>query len=279
MEPVGEQLRKARLARNLTIEDIAAVTKIRPGYLEYLEEGEHERLPGQFFVVSFVNQYATALGLDVDATVDALRRELPEGGDVPLTLENFAPSGTIRYFLGRANSRIGRAIRRNARTAAKLALAVMLIGGSFFWLFKWYDEARTLVDVESTSDPMQAPPGAEEPIDELSEASPSPTEAAAGAVPSTSDPALGSLNVEIQATHEVWVRSISDGGAVREAILQPGERQQIRGNSFVRVTFGNAGGAVLVINGEQQDAIGPLGAVRHVRVTKDGWDQVSPDDF
>ena len=191
MEPVGEQLRKARLARNLTIEDIAAVTKIRPGYLEFLEEGEHERLPGQFFVVSFVNQYATALGLDVDATVDALRRELPEGGDVPLTIENVAPSGTIRYFLGRANSRLGHAMRRNARTAAKIVLAVVLIGGSFFWLFKWHDEAGTLVDVDSTSDAMQAPPGAEEPFDELSQASASPIEAAAGALPGGIGPGTG----------------------------------------------------------------------------------------
>ena len=85
--------------------------------------------------------------------------------------------------------------------------------------------------------------------------------------------------MEIQATHEVWVRSISDDSAAREAILQPGERQQIRGNSFVRVTFGNAGGAVLVINGEQQEAIGPLGAVRHVQITKDGWGRVNADDF
>lgn len=267
MESVGEQLRNARIARNLTIEDIAAVTKIRPGYLVFLEDGEHERLPGQFFVVSFVIQYATALGLDVDATVDALRRELPETQEIPLTIENVAPSGTIRYFLGRANSRFAYSIRRNARPAGKLALAVLLIGGSFFWLFRWYDDSQTAVDTESSI--------AGEFPSEPPQSQPSPTQSVAA----TPDPDLGFLHVEIQATQEVWVRSHTDGGAVREAILQPGEQQQIRGNSFVRVTFGNAGGAVLVINGEQQDAIGPPGAVRHVRISKDGWEQVSPDEF
>ena len=276
MEPVGEQLRNARLERNLTIEEIAALTKIRPGFLKSLEEGHHEELPGQFFVVSFVHQYATALGLDVDATVDAVRRELPESEDVSLTIENIAPSGSIRYFLGRANSRFGEAIKRHAGAAGKVALAVVLIGGSFFWLFQWYSDSRPTLDVDSASDATQPPQSAASSADV-------PEDEPAGSPPSLADPTpdltLRGLNVEIQATQDVWVRALSDGATAREASLRPGERRQFRAESLVQITFGNAGGALLLINGEEQGAVGPPGAVRHVRITRDGWELARPGDF
>ena len=264
MAPVGEQLRSARLARNLTIEEIAAVTKIRPGFLKLLEEGQHEKLPGKFFVVSFVHQYATALGIDVDATIDALRNELPETEDVPLRIEDVARSRSIGYFLGRANSRIGRAMRMHAAVAGKFALAVLLIGGSFFWLFKWYSGSRTVVEGDPMPDAMQAQPAAT-----LTPADVAPTP----------DPFRESLNVEILATDSVWVRSLSDGTEEREVMLQAGDRQRLRGNSLVQLTFGNAGGVVLMIDGEEQGAIGPLGQVRHIRITKDGWELTKPGEF
>lgn len=65
-----EELRESRLARGLSIEDIASVTKINPQYLHAVESGEYEVLP-EPYIVLFIKAYAKEIGIDPD---DAARR-------------------------------------------------------------------------------------------------------------------------------------------------------------------------------------------------------------
>lgn len=60
----GALLRQHRLRRGLTLEEIAAVTKIRPSMLGMLEREELHSLPPRVYVRGFVIQYARALGLE-----------------------------------------------------------------------------------------------------------------------------------------------------------------------------------------------------------------------
>ena len=57
-------LATGRNNKQLTIEDIARVTKIPPRTLERLEAGNHEGLPAEVFVKGFVRNFARAVGLD-----------------------------------------------------------------------------------------------------------------------------------------------------------------------------------------------------------------------
>lgn len=66
MSPIGDRLREERIARGLSIEDIAERTRINPALLEAIEAERFERLPGGFFLRSFVRQYARALGVPED---------------------------------------------------------------------------------------------------------------------------------------------------------------------------------------------------------------------
>lgn len=63
---IGDELREARLALGLTVEDMAARLRIRRPYLEALEEGRVGDLPGVAYAVGFIRTYAAALGLDAD---------------------------------------------------------------------------------------------------------------------------------------------------------------------------------------------------------------------
>ena len=65
-----EELRESRLARGLSIEDIASVTKINPIYLHAVESGEYEVFP-EPYIVLFIRAYAKEIGMDPD---DAARR-------------------------------------------------------------------------------------------------------------------------------------------------------------------------------------------------------------
>lgn len=70
---LGEELRDARLALGLSIEDVAAQLRIRRVYLVALEEGRVRDLPSAAYAIGFVRNYAGFLGLDPGDMVRRLR--------------------------------------------------------------------------------------------------------------------------------------------------------------------------------------------------------------
>ena len=70
---LGGELRDARLALGLSIEDLVASLRIRQPYLVALEEGRVRDLPAPAYAVAFVRAYAKALGLDADEVVRRFR--------------------------------------------------------------------------------------------------------------------------------------------------------------------------------------------------------------
>lgn len=63
---IGEKLRAARLAKGFTLDDIQQTTKIQKRYLNAIENGDFEQLPGDFYVRAFTKQFAQAVDLDSD---------------------------------------------------------------------------------------------------------------------------------------------------------------------------------------------------------------------
>lgn len=63
MSDLGYILRKTRLERKISLDDLQEVTKIRKRYLEAIEEGNYKVLPGSFYVRAFIKSYAEAVGL------------------------------------------------------------------------------------------------------------------------------------------------------------------------------------------------------------------------
>ena len=64
MPSFGEQLRQARESQNITLQEIAATTKISARALQALESEQFDRLPGGIFNKGFVRAYARYVGLD-----------------------------------------------------------------------------------------------------------------------------------------------------------------------------------------------------------------------
>lgn len=69
MKDIGRQLRAKRDELGLTLEQIQAETKIRRRYLEALETGNEDLIPGEVYVKGFLRFYANFLGLDGQALV------------------------------------------------------------------------------------------------------------------------------------------------------------------------------------------------------------------
>jgi cytoskeletal protein RodZ len=80
---VGEQLRAAREAQGVSLEDVASRTRIPTRHLESLELSDWSRLPAPTYTIGFAKSYAGVLGLDRSAVADGLRLEMGAGNLAP----------------------------------------------------------------------------------------------------------------------------------------------------------------------------------------------------
>lgn len=76
MSSFGEQIKRERELRKISLEDIAEATKISARYLRALERNDFSELPGGVFARGYVRAYAQFVGLDEEATVEAYLAEL-----------------------------------------------------------------------------------------------------------------------------------------------------------------------------------------------------------
>lgn len=77
MSELGQLLRKARLDKGITLDDLQETTKIRKRYLEAIEEGNYKVLPGSFYVRAFIKSYAEAVGHNPNELLYTYHNEIP----------------------------------------------------------------------------------------------------------------------------------------------------------------------------------------------------------
>src|ERR1700749_3298600 len=69
MAEFGNNFKQAREAKGLTIEEIAADTRISSRFLKAIEDEDFGTLPGGIVGRGFVRTYASSIGLDADQAV------------------------------------------------------------------------------------------------------------------------------------------------------------------------------------------------------------------
>ncbi len=72
---LGERMKKIRSERRLSLSEISKNTKVQGKYLEYLENGEYEKLPADVYVRGFLKNYAAYTGISEKALFKLYERE------------------------------------------------------------------------------------------------------------------------------------------------------------------------------------------------------------
>ncbi|MGH7941951.1 MAG: helix-turn-helix domain-containing protein [Limisphaerales bacterium] len=111
MPTVAEQLRAAREAKKLTIEQVAESTKIRTDHIRALEEGNYNIFSAPIYIKGSVKNYATLLKLDVSKIASDLDRELkgtPNFSEPPPLMEqNRTSVDRLMFLLSKLNWKVG----------------------------------------------------------------------------------------------------------------------------------------------------------------------------
>jgi len=125
MSTVAEQLRTAREAQKLTVQQVAEATKIRTDLIRALEEGNFNVFCAPIYIRGSVKNYAMRLKLDVPQIMAALDAELGRtekfSEPPPLTEASNTPVDRLMFLLSKLNWKAG--------AAGSAVVAVILVLG------------------------------------------------------------------------------------------------------------------------------------------------------
>lgn len=233
---LGTDLRRAREQADISLAELAARTKVRPGILASIEADAHDRLPAMTYTLGFVKAYARTVGLDPDETAERYRRESRRVDPAPAVID--VEPLDARRLPGRP-------------LVAASALAVLALVG-----------VLAAVGLGLFEDPL--PPPAQGPADPpaAAETAPAPAGAPAdGAEPESQPPAAGP--VRLQARDDVWIRVQEGprGEKLFEGTLAKGEALDIPPGRPWRLRAGRAGALQVSIGAEQLPPLGGDGDV------------------
>ncbi len=70
MDTVGIYLKKEREANNISLREVAQITKISPMYLDYIEKNEFDKIPQGPYIKGYIGSYSSAIGCDADKIIN-----------------------------------------------------------------------------------------------------------------------------------------------------------------------------------------------------------------
>ncbi len=273
MATVGEQLRAAREARGLTLEDVEAATKIRVEYLDALEQENLAALPDPVVARGFLRNYAQFLELDPEPLLQALPAEhsrLPSPPPAISTLKE-----PLRPPLVPLDSIISTLI---------VVLIVAGLSVSAWYLVPRRQEALTWLQERGLAGGAIAPAITPSPTPVLARtvtvpsivpsgtprptatptATPVPTATRPPRTPTPgqqADEAANELRMTLQITDQAWLLVQVDGQEAFVGTLEPGDRREWVGREEIFIRTGNAGGVRLFVNGRDLGLMGQTGQV------------------
>lgn len=262
---MGSTFRTEREKKGLTIKDIERETSIRAKYLEALEQGKYDQLPGEVYVKGFIRNYAKFLHLDAEKLVQEYREEI-HGADVepivqaaPETtsiVNEHAPFSSGSDFRERVEK-----AHENQFMSMMVASVVIAFVGSIYYFFgddpavpkpqQTVQQGVTqtpqqTASVQNTQTPMQNQP--QQP-------------ASVSTIGNTANASAGQTDVTAQFTGRCWVQAVADGKVIYEGTVEANQALRWTGKKEVIVTAGNAGVVDVTYNGQHVGKLGKVGAV------------------
>ncbi len=278
MSDLGQWLREAREARGLSLAEVEEATHIRQQFLSALEADEWASLPNEAVGRGFLRNYALFLGLDADALL--AQRQAEVASDQSLTV---APLETrpVDYRPIDFDLRLPEDGAFPWRRWGITALIIALLAFGVWWAITYQPDLLAALGPRPTATPTLTPTV---PPTELPTATPAPTAVTPAPTPTSRvfvlptpipsptptelfspTPTVAAASSGVRVTTRIiersWLRVVVDGQVQLETILEAGDEREWIGQQSVTVRCGNAGGTVIILDGQELGAMGAPGQV------------------
>ena len=282
---IGAQLRQAREAQGLAIDDVALQLKFAPRQIESLEQERFDRLPGPTIARGMVRNYARLLKLDPEPLIERLSPRVEPPPDVNQIAERF-----------RQRVPFSDSAKRSTLLYAGFSVGVLLLVGAL--AYEWQQQkappppaAPALEHAQPSEPPAQtaaaaqppapgpepAPPAVEKqepavPVVEKKKPAPTPPVAKAPAaekIPPVAKAApaesvalaedsdklaAGTHRIVLRTEGEAWLEVKDGAGRMLISSLNPaGTERVVRGRAPFDIVIGNASSVKLTYDGKPVD--------------------------
>jgi cytoskeleton protein RodZ len=281
---IGHKLRTARESQGLSLQQIASRIRIQSSFLEKIEQGVLEGLPGISFVRGFIRNYAEILGLDDPELLDQLKSMVRAVEATPAP-----PMKPTTERLLDAEKAAGLPWPRIVLVGL-LTLLALWVGYLLVRVFlpseSAYEPAPAIPAVQAPAPAAQAPtvqapaarppqgsvppvtvfPGAPAsrpatspaPVALAPAARPAPVAAGTAASapvtgPTSALPGRGPspLRITLRGLEDTWVRYAVDRKPPLELLMRPAESATLDADEEVRLTIGRSHALSVYMNGEE----------------------------
>ncbi len=255
-DSLGTWLRRSREVQRLDLEDAVEALRIHRRYLQALEMGDYEALPGPIQARGFLRNYARFLGISVEDALARYDAEVRGQPVQPRIAEIEAPTrrGTRTWAPPPPTVEEERAaVRANASgglvriLGAALAFFLLVGLASFAWL--QFGPVQALQTPEPTLVPTQR--GGVQ-------ATATPTVEPTPVFPVSDD---GMVRVRLVPTNHAWVSLSADATVVFQGIAEPDQVLEGAAADMLIVSTGNGGAFRLYVNGTDWGLLGAQGEV------------------
>lgn len=257
----GEELRREREIRGISLKEISDATKISKRFLEAIERNDHKTLPAPVFTRGFVREYAKYLGLNAEEMVN--RYNYAAAGDDRIEksahLERLVapPPPPIREKQWTSKGIPPLYARIDRNVIITIVIVVLLIGVSY-WAVKHKRESAAQAAREASAVTVSKP------VVHPAPPRPEPT------VPATTSsvaPDDSVLRLTIDMNADSWIVLKADGKTVWSDDMRRGQSKTFEAKDEFRfVTVGNAAGVTLTLNGVRIPPLGEEGQVLRDRI-------------
>ncbi len=273
----GEYLKREREMRGVSLDEIAAATRIAPRFLRAIENEQWDQLPGGVFNRGFVRAVAHYLGLDEESIVAEYGLAVGVHPTVPVWTGS--PPAVPPDQLWMVWILAG-------------VVAIVLIAGSWFGvrrIYAWRAARRAAHAVAAAAvAPSSAPVASPDTVPTVSSdtalgpiATPSPTPSAMNSPAPMAATSIGNpspeatrsnsvpFKLKIEADKRTWVTVDCDAHRVFEGNMDPGAVHNFSAQDQFQVSAGDAGALLLELNGKRLDPIGPPGSAGKVTLKRE----------
>jgi len=275
LDRFADQLRKARLKKGVSLQQIAAITRIDFKFLEAIDNGNFSFLP-ELYVKAFIKQYAKAVDLDEQETIkkyeDALAGKyiekeepkslLEEKIEIDKTQQEIEKEKLTPIYDGSAPPPKTPAQPdkfKNKLRVITYTVGTLLMGVIVFFAF--FNRSSTIVVEELPYEKVL-----EETKDRylVKEDSIQPSPIA------FSSDSLTLQFANADSLDSAWVMVIYDDLRKEDFLLYPKNIKTVYATDNFKFTLGNSGVMLLRLDNQLLNFEGKRGSVRHYEVTKDG---------
>lgn len=239
MTSPGQELKRERELRGISLKEISNATKIHIKFLQALEEDRLEVMPSKFFTKALLRSYAKVVGLEEDSVLNryyemSLLQSQAQQAEIP---ERKAPP-----FV------------RKKRWMISIILVIPIILAIFFLQKKYIEESRASAIKEGTPilTPLPAPQSVYIFILEILKQK--------------------ELTFEISFLEETWIQVYADGELIVDGIKWPGDKAVVNARQELLIHLGNAGGITYSLNNKKGKPLGRPGTViKNTRITLENY--------